>query len=178
MLNTYEKNSKAKLITTIVAVLVVAGFVLIADHLKSETAENSTLASPSTVVTTTPTTNSSTSSTSSSTSAGTGSGSSTASSAYKDGSYSATTSYFVPSGQEQIQVSLTLKDGTVTAVSIQNSEGDRDSASFQQDFASGYKQYVVGKKISGLQIRTIAGASDTTQGFNDALSKIASTAQA
>ena len=79
---------------------------------------------------------------------------------------------------ESIQVNLTLKNGVVTDVSIQNSESDRESAAYQQDFASAYKSYVVGKQISGLRLGNVAGASDTTQGFDDAVSKIATQAQA
>jgi len=103
---------------------------------------------------------------------------SSASSNYKDGTYTATSTYEVPHGDEEIEVNLTLSGGTITNVSVQNSEYDYDSARYQEDFAAEYKQYVVGKKIDGLQLNYIAGASDTTEGFNDALSKIASQAQA
>jgi uncharacterized protein with FMN-binding domain len=96
----------------------------------------------------------------------------------KDGTYSATASYFVPPGQESIKVSLTLSGGTITDVSVVNSENDHDSAEFQADFTDGYKTKVVGQKISGLQISSVAGASDTTDGFNEALSQIQSEAQA
>ena len=174
MLETYEKNAKLKLMTTIIAVLVVAGIVLIADHLKANNAGNNAAFTSSTAVQTpTSTTNSPTT-----TDTPSGASTTTPTSGYKDGTYSASSEYYVPHGQESIKVSVTLSSGTISNVSIQNSEGDRDSALFQEDFASSYKQYVVGKKISSLQLSNIAGASDTTQGFMDAISQIASKAQA
>lgn len=88
---------------------------------------------------------------------------------YKDGTYSASSDYYVPHGSESIKVTLTISNGTVTDSSIQNSEYDNESAQFQQGFAAEYKSSVVGKPISSLQLDYVAGASDTTQGFNDAL---------
>jgi len=183
MLKTYEKNAKLKLMTTIIAVMVVAGIVLITDHLKAKNTGSNAAFTPSTTIQT-PTSDTSSSTTiattDSSSSASSASSASTATptSSYKDGTYSASSEYYVPHGQESIKVSVTLSSGTISNVSIQNSEGDRDSALFQEDFASSYKQYVVGKKISSLQLSNIAGASDTTQGFMDAISQIASKAQA
>jgi uncharacterized protein with FMN-binding domain len=162
----YERQSKAKLVASLAAVIVIAGIIIVADHEKSENRQGivSTTAASSLQSTTA---SSNTSSTTSSTTTG-----------YKDGTYSATSNYYVPHGTEDIQVSVTLKDGVITASSITNSESDPDSAQFQESFTSAYKSYVVGKNISGLSLNTISGASDTTQGFNDALSKIASEAQA
>jgi uncharacterized protein with FMN-binding domain len=96
---------------------------------------------------------------------------------YKDGTYAATSKYSVPPGEESIQVTLTLSGGTITDASIQNSENDPESAQFQEDFATSYKSSVVGKKIAVLHLGNIAGASDTAQAFNDALSQITTKAQ-
>lgn len=169
MLQTHERKSKVRLATTLIAVLVIAGIVLLADHLKSQDKTTAALTptSTSTVSTATDTT-STTSSTSASTTSGT----------VKDGTYSATSSYNVPHGSEKIQVSLTLKDGVIADASVQNSESDFDSKQYQEEFTADYKAKVVGKKISGLQISVIAGASDTTEGFNEALSEIVSKAEA
>lgn len=175
---TYEKQSKTKLTATIVAVIVIAGIIILADHLKSSDNDaaplTTTSASSGTAL------NSATSTGTSAGNSSSGSTSTTASSSagYKDGTYSASSSYYVPHGYEQIQVSLTVKSGVITASSITNSESDPESARFQENFASSYKSYVVGQKLSSLQLGVISGASDTTQGFNDALSKIASEAQA
>lgn len=168
MLQTYEQKSKVKLVTTVIAVLVIAGVVLLADHLKSQDASTNTLSSTTTTTSNNSTDTASTGSTSTATSTGT----------VKDGTYSATSSYSVPHGTEQIQVSVTLKDGIITDSSIQNSESDFDSRQYQEGFTAEYKVKVVGKKISGLHVGVIAGASDTTEGFNKALSVIASKAEA
>ena len=191
MLTTYEQRSRLKLATTVIAVLVIAGIVLLADHLKAEKSTGSPVAqtnpssSASTSTPSAPAPADTSTNTPANTSTGTDSTSATGSpapvsntSGYKDGTYKATSSYYVPHGREDIQVSLTLQNGIVTASSIRNSENDFDSAGYQEDFAAEYKQYVVGRKIDGLRLSYIAGASDTTQGFNDAVSRIASQARA
>lgn len=174
MLTTYQKQARTKLITTIVIIVVIAGIVLVADHLKSKGSSAIGQLNPTTS-TTTPAADTSTDTTIDSSSS---TSSSASTSSLKDGTYTASSSYFVPAGQETIQVSVTLKDGVITGSSIQNSESDHDSALFQEEFASNYKSFVIGRKISGLQISSVAGASDTTQGFNEALNQIASKAQA
>jgi uncharacterized protein with FMN-binding domain len=166
---TYERQSKTKLIATILTIVVVAGLVLVIDNLKSK---NTSTAQVSTAPAATSTQSTETTPSDSSTS------SSSSSSTFKDGTYTASSDYFVPHGNESIKVSLTLKDGVVTSSNVQNSEGDPDSARFQEDFASSYKSFVVGKKISDVRLGAIAGASDTAQGFNDALEQITSQAQA
>lgn len=172
MLSTYERNSRLKLTTTVLAVLVVAGVVVLADHFKSESSKAAASSAVSTSATPPGAASAPSASSTGSSSASVTSGS------YKDGTYTASSGYRVPHGSESIQVSLTLKDGVVASSSVQNSENDFDSAQFQEEFAAAYKNYVVGKKISGLQIGVVAGASDTTAGFNEALSQIASQAQA
>lgn len=173
MLNAYEQHSKRKLLTTILSVLVIAGAVIFTDHLKNSHQVAGSTPTQSSAVTkvatsTAPTTDSTTASNSLSPST----------SAYKNGSYAASSSYYVPHSNETIDVSLTLKNGVIADISIQNSASDHVSAQYQKDFASVYKSYVVGKKLSELQLGIVAGASDTTQGFDDALSQIASKAQA
>lgn len=107
-----------------------------------------------------------------------GSSATNTSASYKDGSYTASSDYYVPHGYENIRVALTVKNGVVTSSDVNNSESDPESASFQEDFADEYKSYVVGKRLSSIHLPYIAGASDTTQGFNDALQQIESQAQA
>lgn len=181
MLTTYEQHSKRKLAATVLSMIVIAGVVVLADHFKST---GSTLASKVAQTTSSMTPPSSDSMTATpstgdqSSSSTNSSSSSNSSSSFKDGTYTASSDYYVPHGDESIQVSLTLSNGTIASASIKNSEGDRTSAAFQEDFAASYKQYVVGKNISSLRLGVIAGASDTTQGFADALSQIASKAQA
>jgi uncharacterized protein with FMN-binding domain len=173
MLDAYEQHSKRKLIAIVVAVIVIAGVVVFADQLKAKgsqsdtTQQTASTATPADNATTTPVASDATS-----TPTATSDGS------VKDGTYTATSNYQVPHGEESIKVNVTLSGGTVTAVSIQNSENDRDSEFYQEEFTANYKSAVVGKKISGLQISSVSGASDTTDGFNQALEQIASQAQA
>lgn len=177
---TRHNQSKMKLAGIVIAIIVVAGVVLISDYVKAHDKDDVAAASASTSLSAaqpvSTTSDTAASTTDSSSSATTSPAAST--STYKDGTYSATSSYYVPHGNESIQVDLTIKSGVVTDVSIVNSEGDHDSALYQQDFASVYKSYVVGKSINGLKIGVISGASDTTAGFNEALSQIQSKAQA
>lgn len=180
MLATYEQHSRRKLIATVLSVIIIAGGVVLIDHLK---ARHSSAASLSTQITpnktTSPSATNQTATPAAASNASTNnSNSATTTSAYHDGSYSASSSYYVPNGNESIRVTLTLKDGAIADASIQNSEGDQQSASYQEQFASVYRSYVVGRKISGLRIGIVAGASDTSLGFQDALSQIASKAQA
>ena len=177
MLETYEKNPKRKLVVTVLTIIVIAGTIILADHFKSQSLKTS---SASQTVTVTPavvpaTTNppATTATTPTPTAATVPPASS---SGYKDGSYTASSDYYVPHGNETIGVSLVVTNGVITKASIQNSENDNQSARYQEDFAAEFKNYVVSKKISGLRLGVIAGASDTTQGFNDALSRISSKA--
>ncbi len=179
MLTTYQQHARTKLIAIVVSVVVIAGIVVFADHIKANSSTaDTTLAQTSNSAPTTNTTKTATPTDSTTTSNTTATTTTTNSSGYKDGTFTASSSYYVPHGYENIQVSLTLKDGVVTDASLRNSESDPDSASFQEEFTSAYKSHVVGKKISGLRLSIISGASDTTQGFNDAVSQIASKAQA
>lgn len=164
MQTSYQTQAKKRLLTIFVSIVIIAGVVLYADHLKS-----SGVASVSTSAALAPTTPALPA-------AATPATTSTASSPAV--SYTASSSYYVPRGNESIQVMLTISAGTVINASIQNSASDRTSASYQQDFATIYKNFVIGKKINDLQLDVVAGASDTTQGFNDALKQIANKVQA
>lgn len=99
-------------------------------------------------------------------------------STYANGTYTAESSYYVPHGTETIAVTVTLNNGVVTNASIKNSEGDRESARYQEDFQSEYSSSVVGKNIDQIHLSYVAGASDTTSGFNDALNSIMNQAKA
>ncbi|MDB5160541.1 MAG: hypothetical protein JWO99_804 [Candidatus Saccharibacteria bacterium] len=103
---------------------------------------------------------------------------SASSTTYKDGTYTASNQYYVPHGYEDIKVTLTVKSGVVADSTVVNSENDRESQIFQEDFASAYKSYVVGKNIDGLNLSSVAGASDTTNGFNSAVNDIQNQAKA
>lgn len=99
------------------------------------------------------------------------------SSTYKDGSYSATGTYMSPGGAEEVGVTLTLKNGIVTDSVFEAKASRPASVNMQNQFAAGYKQYVVGKKLADINVRKVSGSSLTPQGFNDAVAKIKVQAQ-
>lgn len=93
-------------------------------------------------------------------------------SAYTDGTYTAIGDYVSPGGPEQVEVTLTVKDGVVTD-SVFKSLAERPaSVQMQSNFAGGYKEYVVGKKLDEIEVGKVSGSSLTPKGFNDAVAKI------
>lgn len=102
----------------------------------------------------------------------------TQSSKYKDGTYTATGSYRTPETTEDITVTLTLKDDVVTDVSFTSTQRVHETAQYQAQFASGYKQFVVGKNIDDVSVSRVSGSSLTSGGFMSALGQIKTQAQA
>lgn len=126
-------------------------------------------------------TNNTASTQSSTSSESTGSSTDTADSkavAFEDGTYSATGSYISPGGSQQIEVSVTISNGTVTSTSATEKASDSESQSFQEDFISGYKAQVVGKSLDSIDLSRVSGSSLTSQGFNDAIEQIKDQAKA
>ncbi|MBD3779252.1 MAG: FMN-binding protein [Micrococcales bacterium] len=112
-------------------------------------------------------------------SAGTGAGgSSTASGDLADGTYDAEGSYSTPGGQESIQVELTVADGVVTDVTVTPEATGGNAARFQEEFASGIADVVVGQELAGLSVDKVSGSSLTGDGFNAALDEIRADAAA
>lgn len=112
-------------------------------------------------------------------SAGTGAGgSSTASGDLADGTYDAEGSYSTPGGQESIQVELTVADGVVTDVTVTPEATGGNAARFQEEFASGIADVVVGQDLAGLSVDKVSGSSLTGDGFNAALDEIRADAAA
>ncbi len=91
---------------------------------------------------------------------------------YKDGSYTADGSYTTPGGQEMIGVTLTLANGVVTEVEVEEKGIKPISKEKQADFAKNYKTQVVGKKIDEINLTKVSGSSLTPKGFNAALELI------
>ncbi len=101
----------------------------------------------------------------------------TKTSIYRDGTYTASTSYNSPGGMDQIKVTLTLKNDVVMDVTT-TASGDKTSERYQAMFLADYKQYVVGKNIASVKLDKVSGSSLTPAGFNDALAKIKAQAKA
>lgn len=92
---------------------------------------------------------------------------------YKDGSYSASGSYVTHGGEQQMGVAMTIKNDIVTSVTITPMADDSRSLQDQQRLASEIGKYVVGYPPDhALQVGVINGASDTTDGFKNAVNQI------
>ena len=173
-----KPQEKTFIIVGTSAILIAAGlggsYLFFAKDAATSTPEVATSASASTTTggsqaTTTPST--STSNTSSTTTA--------TSSGYKDGTYSATSNYSVPHGySNSIGVSITVKDGMVTAVETDQNYSDRESEMYIDCFESLLQNAVVDKAIKNLQLNRIGGATLTTAAFDDALDSIRNDAKA
>ena len=114
------------------------------------------------------------------TSSSTGTDDSSASSGpFKDGTYTADGEYTSPGGAQKIEVSLTLADDVVTAVTVtSDAANDPTGKQYQSQFSKGISAEVVGKKIDSLTVSKISGSSLTSMGFNSAVKKIEAEASA
>ena len=103
----------------------------------------------------------------------------TSESSYKDGTYSENAAYSSPAGQESLGVTLTIKDGVVSSVSISKNATNETSIQYQTLFADGISSLVVGKPIDSLgSIGAVNGSSLTPVGFNAAVEAVMADAQA
>lgn len=91
---------------------------------------------------------------------------------FKDGTYNATADYATPENNEDIKLSITIKDGFVTDTSATVSARSRESKEYSTRFVQDYKSYVIGKPIASIKLSRVSGSSLTTEGFNDALAQI------
>lgn len=122
--------------------------------------------------------NSSPSSSSSTDSSSSSTGTTTAGS-YKDGTYTTTQSYAVPHGDSNsLTVTVTIASGKITAVTIDDTYNDHDSAEYVSSFESSVKGVIVGQSIGSTSPSRIGGASLTSSAFYDALDTIATEAKA
>ena len=86
--------------------------------------------------------------------------------------YTTTLLYESPGGREENPVSITLENGIITKIDFQVQTQIDASIRYQQQFAKELPAVIVGKKITGLQIDKLSGASLTTDAFNAALLKL------
>lgn len=104
--------------------------------------------------------------------AGGGGASTAAGSSDASGTWTETGEYQTPGGRESVEVTLTAKDGTVTAVEVKGSGGSPNSQRYQGQFISGIQGEAVGKPLATLEVGAVSGSSLTGQGFNAAVDKI------
>ena len=91
---------------------------------------------------------------------------------YRNGTYTATGSYVTPGGRESITLTVTLQNEVITDSSLEQNAKSEQAKDYQQRFASGYKERVVGKDIDEVSLVRVAGSSLTSSGFHDALEQI------
>lgn len=89
-------------------------------------------------------------------------------------SVSDTETYQNPAGSDQVGFTVIVdKNGVITGAETKVLAENRASIMYQQNFAQALPAAVTGKKLSELtKIDRIAGASLTTEAFNQALSKL------
>ncbi len=139
---------------------------------------------PSSVSSTTPTSTndsgseSTTTESVSSVSSSNSSGVTTPNNSYKDGTYSAKVSYYVPKASNDLTAKVTVSGGTVTAVTVDHNYYDHESERYIDSFENALQSAVVGKSIDGLSLGRIGGATLTTQAFDDALTTVRNEAKA
>lgn len=92
--------------------------------------------------------------------------------AYKDGVYTATGDYSTHSTKEQIDVTITLENGTIVDSQVISKATIPTSKTMQADFIANYQVLVTGKNIDEVNLDKVSGSSLTPKGFNDALEKI------
>jgi hypothetical protein len=95
---------------------------------------------------------------------------------YKNGTYTAAGNYQSPGGTEEVSVTLTLSQDTITDASVSTTPASGTSEEYQSLFKSNYKNQVVGKALSSISLSRVSGSSLTSSGFNQAVSKIKSEA--
>ena len=181
--NKFQNRAKIRRAAGLVAVVIFVSAIILIEHLKKAELATNADASTQSPATPTPTETSTATPTSTPTSASTPAPTPTpkpvvASSPYRDGNYTVQKQYSVPHSFESITVTLTVKNGVVTGSQIQNSENEPESANFQEGFAADYQSQVVGRSLSSLSLAGVAGASDTTRAFNQAVASIRTQAQA
>ena len=97
---------------------------------------------------------------------------------FKDGKYSSGANYFVRGHMESITVSITLAKNVIVSVENQESGTNSVSAQYQDAFEGLYKDSVINKNITSVNLSRVAGASDTTNAFMQAFQKIENNAKA
>lgn len=83
-----------------------------------------------------------------------------------------TVSYRTPAGSDAITFTATVKAGVITAASSVTKAQNGTSIWYQDTFAGKVSQAVVGKKIAGLNLSAIGGASLTTTAFEQFIANL------
>ena len=73
---------------------------------------------------------------------------------------------------------VTIANDAVSDVTVKTVKADPTATQYESQFIGGIKAAIVGKKIDDLNVTRVAGSSLTSQGFDNALTKIKSDAKA
>ena len=93
---------------------------------------------------------------------------------FEDGSFETTTTYISPGGPAEMNIALTLEGDVVQSISVTSLEGNPTSQDYKERFANEVISFVTGVNLDEADVDTIAGASLTSRGFNEALDVIRS----
>ncbi len=91
---------------------------------------------------------------------------------YRDGSFRADGAYQSPAGDESIIVVMQLENDIVTDVEIGLYPTSATSSTYQDLFAGGIAEKVIGTDIDDLDVTVVAGSSLTSIGFRAAVETI------
>jgi hypothetical protein len=91
---------------------------------------------------------------------------------YRNGSYSASVTYAVPGGTNQLTVNVTIANDIVTVVSDQHNPNSSESTFYINSFEGGVQGLVVGKKLNQITLSKVNASSLTPVGFNNAINQI------
>lgn len=98
---------------------------------------------------------------------------------YADGRYTSSQTYGVVDDlleQDSIDVTVTLTDGIVTDLEVVGHPFAERSKEYMQDFVNEVNAQVVGHSVEDAHVTALAGASKTSDAFNEAIDAIAAQA--
>lgn len=75
-------------------------------------------------------------------------------------------------GPSYLDVTVTLSDNVVAAVTVEPKAENKTSRGYQERFAAAVPDEVVGKSLDTAEVGKLAGASTCPDGFNDAIAQI------
>lgn len=91
---------------------------------------------------------------------------------FKDGSFTSSKSYAVPGSKTNtLTATITISNDSVISIST-SSVNDPRSQEYNDDFKAEIAGSVVSKKIDGLSVGAVGGASLTSEAFNQILNQI------
>ena len=97
---------------------------------------------------------------------------------YTDGTYTESGDYTAPSGQETVEVTVTIADNTISTITVTGDATDPQAKLHQGEFIAGISDEVVGVNIDELNVHKVGGSSLTSSGFNVAIAAIKADAAA